>query len=95
MSWEELLFERLPPCSVKLLRDAFLVFSNMFMRIMRHKNDRSYDPNSLAECISGTFNILIEKFMPVKKMSRKRKSFLGKPWLTKGLKISIRTKNKP
>ena len=27
-------------------------------------------------------------------MSRKRKSFLGKPWLTKGLKVSIKTKNK-
>ena len=27
-------------------------------------------------------------------MSRKRKSFLGKPWLTKGLKISIKTKSK-
>ena len=32
--------------------------------------------------------------MSVKKMSRKRKSFLGKPWLTKGLKVSIKTKNK-
>ena len=31
--------------------------------------------------------------MPIKTLSRKQKRFYNKPWITKGLKISIRTKN--
>ena len=54
----------------------------------------SLDPNSYAEHITNTYHALIEKFMPVKTLSRKQRRFFDKPWITKGLKISIRTKNK-
>ena len=32
--------------------------------------------------------------MPIKTLSRKQRRFFNKPWITKGIKISIRTKNK-
>ena len=52
------------------------------------------DPNSFAENITNAYHVLIEKFMPVRTLSRKQKRFFNKPWITKGLKISIKMKNK-
>ena len=53
-----------------------------------------FEPNSFAECITNAYHILIEKFMPIRTLSRKQRRFFNKPWITKGLKISIKTKNK-
>ena len=52
------------------------------------------DPNFLANCITNGYLLLIEKYMPIKSLSRKQKRFFNKPWITNGLKISIKTKNK-
>ena len=52
------------------------------------------NPNYAADCITITYHSLIEKYMPIKTLSRKQRRFFNKPWITKGIKISIRTKNK-
>ena len=52
-----------------------------------------HDPNSTADFIMSTYHSLIEKYMPIKTLSRRQKRFFNKPWITKGIKISIRTKN--
>lgn len=52
------------------------------------------DPNFSADCITNTYHSLIEKFMPIRTLSRKQKRFFNKPWITKGIRISIKTKNK-
>jgi len=41
----------------------------------------------------GSYDILIDKYMPKTKLSRREKKFNEKPWITKGLKISIAKKN--
>ena len=45
------------------------------------------------EYIVKTYQELLDKYMPIKKLSRKEKSFHQKPWLTKGIQISIKTRN--
>ena len=52
------------------------------------------DPNFLANSITKGYLLLIEKYMPIKSLSRKQKRFFNKPWITNGLKTSIKTKNK-
>ena len=52
------------------------------------------DPNSFADHITNVYKALIDKYMPIRTLSRKQRSFFNKPWITKGLKISIKTKNK-
>ena len=52
------------------------------------------NPNSAADYITNAYHSLIEKYMPIKTLSRKQRRFFNKPWITKGIKISIRTKNK-
>ena len=47
-----------------------------------------------AESITSTYIDLIEKYMPRKKLSRKQKRYHQKPWITKGLRNSIKTKDK-
>ena len=51
------------------------------------------DPNSTADFIMSAYHSLIEKYMPIKTLSRRQKRFFNKPWITNGIKISIRTKN--
>ena len=52
------------------------------------------DINACESLITSTYNFLINKYMPQRKLSRKQKSFLYKPWITKGMKVSIKRKNK-
>ena len=47
-----------------------------------------------ADYIVKTYQNLIDKYMPKKKLSRKETSFFLKPWLnTKGIRTSIKTRN--
>ena len=55
-------------------------------------NDQ-HDANLFANNIINAYSKVIDKFMPLKKLSRKQKRSHSKPWLTKGLKISIKRKN--
>ena len=51
-------------------------------------------PNIMAKILIQSYQNLIDKYFPLKKVSKKILKFISKPWLTKGLKISIKTKNK-
>ena len=52
------------------------------------------DPNQVAIIITKTYQILLDKYMPLKKLSRKQKRYRNKPWITPAIKVSIRKKNK-
>ena len=47
-------------------------------------------PNYLAEKITSIYQKLLDKYMPLKKLTRKEKSFLNKPWITNEIKSCIR-----
>ena len=57
-------------------------------------NENNIDVNKASEKIIEAYHHLIDKFMPERQQSRKQKHFFHKPWITKGLKVSIRTKNR-
>ena len=59
-----------------------------------HSNFTSHDPNVIARAITETYVSLIDKYMPLKKISNKRKRNPDKPWISRGLKKSINTKFK-
>ena len=51
-------------------------------------------PNVMAKILIQTYQNLIDKYFPLKKVSKKALKFVSKPWITKGLKISIKNKNR-
>jgi len=53
----------------------------------------NYDVNVSAEIITSAYHELIEKYMPKRKLNKKQTRFRNKPWITRGMKISINTKN--
>ena len=61
-----------------------------------HRNFTAHDPNALASKITQTYVTLIDKYMPLRKLSINCKRNPEKPWswISKGLKKSIRTKFK-
>ena len=52
------------------------------------------DPNKTADELVKIFHSLIDKYMPLKKLTRKQVRFYHRPWITPGLKVSIAKKNK-
>ena len=83
----------------KLSSQEWTQFNNELKSILREKfayikNKKDFNPNIAANLITNAYHILIEKFMPIKTLSRKQRRFFNKPWITKGIKISITTKNK-
>ena len=59
-----------------------------------NNNVDNANPNEVAVTITKTYQILLDKYMPLKKLSRKQKRFRNKPWITPTIKVSIRKKNK-
>ena len=51
-------------------------------------------PNIKAKIIIQSYQNIIDKYYPLKRISKKALKFINKPWLTKGIKISIIKKNK-
>ena len=51
------------------------------------------DTNDYANEITSTYKTLIDEYMPLKKKSRKQKRFDKRPWLTKGIRVSIDRKD--
>ena len=49
----------------------------------------THNPNILGNEITHTYINLIDKYMPLKKLSIYRKRNPDKPWITKGLKKSL------
>ena len=52
----------------------------------------SRDVNSVFSSFYNKFNKLINKHAPMK--TKRKAKLLSKPWITKGLRISVRIKNK-
>ena len=52
------------------------------------------DPNFSFEIFYKRLSNLIDKHVPLKKLSKKQLENKGKPWITRGIKKSIQTKDK-
>ena len=55
------------------------------------------DTNNINEIFDSFYNKIsacIDKYAPLQKLSKKQRSFLIKPWITKGLQVCIAKKNK-
>ena len=50
-------------------------------------------PNVMANIITQVYQNIINKYFPLKKVSKKALKFITKPWFTKGIKTSIANKN--
>ena len=66
--------------------------AKLSFQLLSSQNDQP-NANLLANNIINAYSKVIDKFMPLKKLSRKQKCSHSKPWITKGLKISIKRKN--
>ena len=53
-----------------------------------------HDINKLFSSFYNKVNNLVYKHPPLKTVSRRRAKLLGKPWITKGIRKSIRIKNR-
>ena len=50
-------------------------------------------PDYVADKLTKSYQDLLDKFMPLQKLSRKEKSFLNKPWINSEIKAFIRKKD--
>ena len=63
-------------------------------------SNNSFDcttPKSLNEQTThliSAYQVLIDKYMPLRKISNKEKKSLLKPWITRGIKVSIKVRDK-
>ena len=53
-----------------------------------------YDVNDLFSSFHNKFNKLVNKHAPMKTISNRKAKQLSKPWITQGLRTSIKIKNK-
>ena len=58
-----------------------------------HLNTQILDVNHYASMITESYQYLLDKYMPLVKLSRKELSFHKKPWISSALKTSIKRKN--
>ena len=76
--------------------DEFKKDLNKILMAKCHSPDESHESNinvdNYANHITDSYLSLIDKYMPLRKLSRKEKKFHDRPWITKGLKISIAKK---
>ena len=54
--------------------------------------NNTMNANIYAECITSTYQTVVDNHMPLKKLSRKKKSFYLKPWITPALQNSRKSK---
>ena len=57
-------------------------------------NKKPCDADNFFSSFYDKFNKLISKHAPMKTMSKRKAKQLSKPWITKGIKIFIKVKNK-
>ena len=50
--------------------------------------------NSISQNLTSSFENVLDKYAPLQKLSRKEKRLTEKPWISKGILKSIKTKNK-
>ena len=56
-------------------------------------NKKPFDDNNLCSFCYNKFNKLINKHAPMKTISNRKAKQLSKPWIPKGIRISIKVKN--
>ena len=71
--------------------DVFL--SDLEINLATSLDLREEDPERLWNEFENIYNSTVYKHAPIKTRTLKKKSFLPKPWITKGIKISISNKN--
>ena len=74
------------------LEDFLLELRNNLsnLNLKPNKSDVNQDVINLTT----VFNSVLDKHAPMRPMSRKEKRLTDKPWITKGVLISIKTKNR-
>ena len=80
----------------KLTAEQIVNF-NTDLQIALSNGDAHYDvacPNASTAHLIKTYHALTDKYMPLRKLSRKERKFHQKPWYTKGIKISVITRDK-
>ena len=74
-------------------RDSFNAdLSNVDWNALLNKKPR--DADNVFSSFYNKFNKLINKHAPMKTISNRKAKQLSKPWITKGIRISIKVKNK-
>ena len=81
----------------KLSADQWHQFNNELNSILASKtlgfDSKSHDVNEYAQILTDTYQYLINKYMPLTKLSRAERRYIKKPWITSALKKSISKKN--
>ncbi len=78
----------------KNLSQDDLVKLNADLEIQLNGLDHSnLEPEYLTNSLIKIYQNLTQKYMPKEKLSRKEKRFSCKPWLTSGIKTSMRTRD--
>ena len=79
----------------KLTENEWFRFNFELGNILCHKLSSGFDynVNDQADIISQAYKTVVDKFMPLRKLSQKKQRHKSKPWMTAGLKISCATKN--
>ena len=68
-------------------------FNNELQTKINNLNFDNTNVHELAEQLVDIYKDLIDKYMPLRKLSRKEKSFWFKPWLTRGIITSMNTRD--
>ena len=70
---------------------------NTDLQIALSNSELHYDvvcPNASTAHLIKSYQAPTDKYMPLQKLSRKECKFHQKPWYTKGIKISVNTRDK-
>ena len=80
----------------KLSENEWTAFNNELNTILSENSALSKEigPNRFASFIVETYQTLIDKYMPLTKLTRKETRYNNKPWITKAIKNSIAKKDK-
>ena len=80
-------------CMKKFNLDEFLIDLKLQLEGSNFES-LQFSVNDKVQLLSVTFKSIIDKHAPLRTMSRKELRLNKKPWITKGILISIKTKNK-
>ena len=76
-----------------LSQAELLNFNNELQATINGWNFENTNVHDSADYLIKIYQNLIEKYLPMRKLSRKEKSFYFKPWLTTGIRKSMQTRD--
>ena len=68
-------------------------FNNELQKSLNEINFLDENVHEITNQIIEIYQKLVDKYMPLRKLTRKEKSFFYKPWLTKGIQTSMKTRD--